>query len=64
MELKQRKIMMAEYTAKFDELARFEPSMVPSDDAGRMRFMHGLTIDIVNKWIAKSLAHDPTQTWF
>ena len=40
---------VAEYTAKFDELARFVPSMVPSDNARRMRFMHGLNIDIVKQ---------------
>ena len=28
--------------AKFDELARFAPTIVPTDDARKMKFMHGL----------------------
>ena len=49
MELKQVKLSVAEYTARFDELARFAPSMVPTDDARRMKYMHGLSIDIVKQ---------------
>ena len=49
MELKQGKLSVAEYTARFDELARFAPSMVPTDDARRMKYMHGLSIDIVKQ---------------
>ena len=40
---------MVEYTAKFDELARFIPSMVPTDDARRIKYMHGLSINIVKQ---------------
>ena len=40
---------MAEYTAKFDELARFAPLMVPTNAARRMKYMDGLNIDIVKQ---------------
>ena len=49
MELKQREMTGAEYTVKFDGLARFAPSVVPSDDARRMRFMQGLNVDVVKQ---------------
>ena len=49
MELKQGKMSVAEYTARFDELARFVPLIVPTDDARRMKYKHGLSIDIVKQ---------------
>ena len=33
---------VAEHVAKFDELARFAPTIVPTDDARKMKFMHVL----------------------
>ena len=36
------KMSVAKYVAKFDELARFTPIIVPTDDARKMKFMHGL----------------------
>ena len=33
---------VVEYVAKFNELARFAPTIVPTDDARKMKFMHGL----------------------
>ena len=41
---------VVEYVAKFDELARFAPTMVPTDEARKLKFMHGLRPDIAN-WI-------------
>ena len=49
MDLKQGKLSVAEYVAKFDELAKFSPSMVPTDQSRKMRFMHGLDVEIVRQ---------------
>ena len=38
---------MAEYTAKFNEFDRFVPSVVPTEDARGMKYIHGLNIDTV-----------------
>ena len=38
-----------EYTAKFDALARFAPSIISTDEARRVKYMHGLRIDIVKQ---------------
>ena len=40
---------MAEYTAKFDELARFAPTIVPTDDARKMKYMLELRTEIVKQ---------------
>ena len=47
MDLKQGKMSVTEYVAKFSELARFAPSMVPTDDSRKKRFMWGLRKDVV-----------------
>ena len=44
--LRQGRMSMAQYTTKFDELARFAPTIVPSDDARKMKYMHGLRTEI------------------
>ena len=38
---------VAEYVGKFDELARFAPAIMPTDDARKMKFMHGLCLEVV-----------------
>lgn len=47
IDLKQGKMSVAEYTAKFDELACCAVSMVPSDKSRRNKYIHRLKIDIV-----------------
>ena len=49
MDLRQEKITMAEYTAKSDELARYAPTLVATDDAKKMKYMHGLDVEIVTQ---------------
>ena len=49
MNLRKGKITVAEYDDKFDELARFAPPIVLTDQARMMKFMHGLRIDIVKQ---------------
>ena len=46
MELKQGKMSVVKYTNKFDE---FVLSMVPMDDARRMKYMDGLNIEMVKQ---------------
>ena len=40
---------MAEYTAKFDELALFAPTIVQTDVARKMKYMHGIRTKIVKQ---------------
>ena len=47
MDLRQGRMTVAEYTAKLDELARYAPTMVATDDARKMKYMHGLSVEIV-----------------
>ena len=42
LSIRQGKMLVTEYVAKFDKLARFSPTIVPTDDACKMKFMHGL----------------------
>ena len=35
--------------AKFDELARFAPTIVPTDDARKIKFMHGLCPEVAKQ---------------
>ena len=35
---------VAEYTAKFDELSRYAPTLVATDDARKIKYMHGLSV--------------------
>ena len=38
---------VAKYTAKFDELAHYAPTMLATDDARKMKYIHGLSVEIV-----------------
>ena len=49
MALRQGKLLVAEYVTKFEELARFAPTIVPTDEARKTKFMHGLRVDIVKQ---------------
>ena len=49
LSLRQGRMSVAEYTAKFDELLRFAPTIVPTDDARKMKYMHGLRTEIVKQ---------------
>lgn len=40
---------VADYTAKFDELARFSSRMVQTDEARKKRYMYGLRTDVVKQ---------------
>ena len=46
MEFKQGSMSVAEYTAKFNELARFAPSVVPTDEARLHKYMLGLRVGV------------------
>jgi len=48
MTLSQGSMSVAEYTAKFDSLAWFASSLVPTDQARKMKYMHGLNVNVVN----------------
>ena len=41
--------MVKEYVAKFTELARFAPTIVPTDDARKRKFMLGLRVEIAKQ---------------
>ena len=47
--LRQGRISVAEYTAMFDELGRFAPTIVPTNDARKMKYMHGVKTEIVKQ---------------
>ena len=49
LSLCQERMSVAEYTAKFDELARFAPTIVPTDDARKMKYIHRLRTEIVKQ---------------
>ena len=40
---------LAEYVAKFNELAWFAPTMVPTDDARKMKFMYGIRPEVAKQ---------------
>ena len=46
MYLKQGKMKVTEYVAKFNELARFTLFIVPTDEAHKRKFMLGLKVDV------------------
>ena len=46
LSIRQGMMSVAEYVAKFNELARFTPIIVPTDDARKMKFMHGLRPEV------------------
>ena len=41
LSLRQGRMSVVKYTAKFDELAHFAPTIVPTNDARKMKYMHG-----------------------
>ena len=49
MNLKQGRLTITEYVAKFTELARFAPTIVPTDDARKRKFMLGLRVEIAKQ---------------
>ena len=49
MNLKQGRLTVTEYVAKFTELARFSPTIVPTDDARKRKFMLGLRVEIAKQ---------------
>ena len=49
MDLKQGNMTVAEYAAKFKELARYAPKMIAFDDAMKMKFMHGLRLEVIKQ---------------
>ena len=46
MYLKQGKMTVTQYVAKFNELAWFAPFIVPADEACKRKFMLGLKVDV------------------
>ena len=46
---RKKKIIVAEYTAKFDDLTRYAPTMVATDDARKMKYMHDLSVEILTQ---------------
>ena len=57
MYLRQGKMMVIEYVAKFNELARFAPSIMPTDKVRKRKFMLGLRVDMAKQ--IDSGSHDP-----
>ena len=57
MYLRQGKMTITEYVAKFNKLARFAPSIVPIDEARKKKFMLGLRVDVAKQ--IDSGSHDP-----
>ena len=49
MYLKQGKMTVTEYVAKFNELARFAPFIVPTNEARKRKFMLGLKVDVAKQ---------------
>ena len=49
MNLKQGRLTVTEYVAKFTELARFAPTIVPTDDAHKRKFMLRLRVEIAKE---------------
>ena len=49
MYLKQGKMTVTEYVAKFNELARFALFIVPTNEARKKKFMLGLKVDVAKQ---------------
>ena len=49
MNLKQGKMTVTEYVTKFTELTRFAPTIVPTDDARKRKFMLGLRVEVAKQ---------------
>ena len=46
MNLKEAKLTVTEYVAKFNELDRFAPTNIPIDDARKTKFILRLRVEI------------------
>ena len=57
MNLKQGKMTVTEYVTKFTELARFAPTIVPTDDARKRKFMLGLRVEVAKQ--IDGVSHGP-----
>ena len=49
MKLVQGNLSVAEYTAKFDELAKYAPNVIPNDAARKTRYMFGLRKEVAKQ---------------
>ena len=49
MDLRQGRMTVAEYIVKFDELARYVPTLVAMYDARKMKYMHDMSVEIVTQ---------------
>ena len=49
LSIRQGKMSVVEYVAKFDKLARFAPTIVPTNDAHKMKFMHRLCLKVAKQ---------------
>ena len=49
MNLKQDKMTVTEYVTKFTKLARFAPTIVPTDDVRKRKFMLGLRVEVAKQ---------------
>ena len=49
MDLRQGNLSVSEYVMKFEELARFVPNVVPTDEARMSKFLHRLRLQIVKQ---------------
>ena len=49
LSIRQGKMSVEEYVAKFDGLARFARTIVPTDDTRKMKFMHGLRLEVAKQ---------------
>ena len=49
MDFRLKKMIVAKYTAKFDDLAQYAPTMIATDDARKMKYKHDLSVEIVTQ---------------
>ena len=49
MDLKHVNMTTVEYAAKFKELSQYAPKMIASNDARKMKFMHGLRLEVAKQ---------------
>ena len=54
MNLKQGKMTVTDYVTKFIKLARFDPTIVPTDDARKRKFMLGLRVKMAKQIDSRS----------
>ena len=55
--LRQDKMTVTEYVTKFNELAFFAPSIMPTNEARKKKFMLGLRVEVAKQ--IDSDSHDP-----